>query len=323
MGVVRIDLTPVPQGLPVVVGDQTVETDVNGEFTALVDRDTSITISSGLPAVAITPMIGLGEELAANPPLDVPGYRLLEPGPAAPCKVFLEAQEYVVWPYTNSTLENLEVPLTLNYLNNMASPGGAAVPDTLFIPGPSSFMEPLNNFSSGGIEAGEWNILGRTVPLPNPLLVCTDSGDGGQCSPMPAATLEAPFRAATDIVTDVIADIVRLERLGRYRSTGTRNEFTAKGSVALSDIRRVMRKVQPAGATAYVCEANVVAPADCRELDFPRNALRRAMTGFFNIDPTKIPKGLRGIVAPARIKRALKRFEKSFEKAPRKYWRCD
>ena len=305
------------------VGDQTVETDENGEFTAIVDRDTSITISSGLPAIAITPMIGLGEELAANPPLDVPGYRLLEPGPGAPCKVFLDSQEYVVWPYTNSTLANLEVPLTLNYLNNMASPGGAAVPDTLFIPGPSSFMEPLSNFSSAGVEAGEWNILGRKVPLPNPLLVCTDSGDGGQCSPMSTATLEAPFDTATDIVTDVMADIVRLERLGKNSSTGTRNVFSKRGSVTLAEIRRVMRQVQPTGATAYVCEANVVAPSDCREIEFPRNALRKAMTGFFNIDAKKIPKKLRSVVAPARIKRALNRFEKAFEKAPRKYWRCD
>ena len=317
---VRIELTPVPAGLPLLVGDATVETDPNGQFAVVVDRDTTISISSGLAAIAITPIVGLGEELAANPPLDVPGYRLVEPGPTPPCKVLLGAEELVVWPYVNSTEETLEVPLTLNNFNNMLSPNGEAVPETMFPPGSNSFLRPLSQFSSGSFRAGTWNFLGRVVTLPNPVPVCSDSGDGGGCSPLETTTLNAPFEAAQNIVTDMIEDVVKAERAGKWRSGGQRNPFAAKGAATLAEIRRTLRQVQPTGSTSYVCEAGALAPASCREFDFPRNSLRRSMSGFFNMKP---PKGLQYLLAPSRVKRSLSRFERSLERAPKKYWRCE
>lgn len=309
-----------PAGLPLLVGDTTVETDVNGEFSVIVDRDTEISIRSGLAAIAITPIVGLGEDLAASPPLDVRGYRLVEPGPLAPCKVLQDAEELVVWPYINQTTETLEVPLTLNNFNSMLSPRGEALPETLFPPGANSFMRPLSQFANGALRAGTWNFLGRSVVLPDPVPVCTDSGDGGLCSALPSSTLNAPFDAATNIVTNMIDDVVRAERAGKWRSSGQRNPFAAKGATTLAEIRRTLRQVQPLGSTSYICEAGGVTAASCREFDFPRNALRKSMSRFFNI---KAPKGLQYLLAPSRIKRSLRQFEKSLESAPKKYWRCD
>lgn len=302
------------------VGDSTVETDENGGFSAVVDRDTTISISSGLPAIAITPIVGLGEELAANPPLDVPGYRLVEPGPATPCKVLLGGEELVVWPYVNSTDQTLEVPLSLNNFNNMLSPNGEAVPETLFPPGSNSFMRPLTQFGRGSQRTGVWNFLGRSVDLPNPVPVCADSGDGGNCVPLDVATLNDPFNAARAIVTNTINEVVRAERAGKWRSSGQGNPFSKKGAATLAEIRKTLRQIQPTGSTTYVCEADAQAPASCREFEFPRNSLRKSMAGFFNLKP---PQGLQYLFAPSRIKRSLSRFERSFESAPRKYWRCD
>lgn len=320
VGVVRIELTPVPAGLPVVVGDATVETDLNGQFAVVVDRDTTISISSGLAAIAITPIVGLGEELAANPPLDVPGYRMVGPGPTPPCKVLLGAEELVVWPYVNSTEETLEVPLSLNNFNNMLSPNGEAIPETMFPPGSNSFLRPLSQFSSGSLRAGTWNFLGRVVTLPDPVPVCTDSGDEGGCAPLESTSLNAPFNAAQTIVTDLMEDVVKADRAGKWRSGGQRNPFSAKGAATLAEIRRTLRQVQPTGSTSYVCEAGALAPASCREFDFPRNSLRKTMAGFFNMKP---PKGLQYLLAPSRVKRSLSRFEKSLERMPKKYWRCE
>ena len=168
---------------------------------------------------------------------------------------------------------------------------------------------------------GEWNILGRTAGIPSPLLVCSDAGDGGQCSQISQSTLDAPFDVATDIVTDVIDQIVRIERSGRGLSAGKRNVFVTQAASTLAKIRKIIRQVQPSGSTAYVCEPDAAVAASCREFDFPTNALRKAMAGFFNV--RDVPRSLKGIVAPARIKRALGKFEKSLETAPKKYWRCE
>jgi hypothetical protein len=228
--------------------------------------------------------------------------------------------EHVYWPYRNRSGVALGVPLALDNYNNMLSPRGGAAPETLFAPGLNNgFSRPLQLFESGNRYSGIWNILGLSVELPQPLALCPDSGDGGECTPIRPAALNTIFDQAASTVNGLIIESLRLQASGAWEpERSRRNPISTRGAAVLSDIRGIVRQVQPSGSTIYTCEA--VVPASCRRLEFPKNALRSAFAELFDL---RLPDGLESLNSSSRVRRESKKFEDALKRLPRRYVRCD
>lgn len=227
--------------------------------------------------------------------------------------------EHVYWPYRNRSGTTLEVPLTLNNFNNMLSPTGEASPETIFAPGlDNGFSRPLSLFESGSRYSGVWNILGMSVELPQPLPLCPDSGDGGECRAIRPALVKAIFDQATSTVNELILESLRLQATGEWQpERSRRNPISTRGADVLAEIKQILRQVQPSGSTIYTCEAAV--PASCRRLDFPKNELRSAFAELFDM---RLPDGLERLNSSGRVRRESKQFEDVLKKLPRRYVRC-
>lgn len=314
----KIGETPAPEGVPLRVGDTTTQTGADGSFSAQVLGATSISISSDLPAIAITPVVGLGTELRDRSPLTIPAFRLLEPGATGPCRAVVGLTENIFWSYRNLTSSTLEIPLTLSTLNNFQSPRGEAMPETLFAPNMNSFSRPLSQFSSSGSFSGIWNILGLRVQIPNPLPLCSDSGDGGGCKVIASSELDDLEMQARQTVQEYSEAAVRLRNQGIWRPNGARLPFAEQAARMIAAIIKIRNEIQPVGSTVYRCEP--LSLSRCQRYEMPKDKLRDAYSKFFNL---KLPPQLESINTPQKIAREMKQFEKQLKDLPRRYVRCE
>ena len=312
----KIGETPVPEGVPLLVGDTATQTGAGGSFSAQVHGSTTVTIRSDLPAIAITPVVGLGTELRDRSPLDIPAFRLLEPGAIGPCRAVVGLTESIFWSYRNLTSTPLEIPI--NGLNNFLSPRGDAMPDTLFAPNVNSFSRPATQFSSGSGFSGVWNILGLRVEIPAELPLCPDSGDGGGCQVIPTSELNDLEMQARQTVNEYAEAAVRLRNLGIWKPSGNRLPFSAQASSMIAAVIKITKQIQPEGTVVYRCEP--LALSNCRRIETPKRELREAFMKFFTI---KLPPELASINTPQKIAREVKQFEKQLKDLPRRYVRCD
>ena len=320
-GVIKFAQTPAPQGISLIVGEKVVETGPLGVFSADVSAGGRVSISSALPAVAITPRVGLGADLSRESPITIAAYRMIEPAPTPPCRAFVGADEVVFWPYINYTNEALVVPESLSNFSDNRAPA-----ETLFAPGfTNSFARRLDLFRGDGAGvSGRWNILGLSVELPNPIPMCVDRGDPGQCPQISAADVNAIFDDATRIVTDAYTRSLIIKRKLRKRgweSTGEPDRLVTRGKrVTLPKIKRIIRQVQPVGAIIYRCDKTQAIPASCMEYTFPKEELQNTIVEYFSIE---LEPAFQRVVSNDRLKRELERFDQVLDRLPDKYYRCD
>ena len=302
------------------MGSHTTETGEGGVFSVQVQGSEDSRISSGLAAVAITPIPGSGIELSAISPINVQAYRLLEPSTEQPCRVVVGNEESIVWPYYNYTDDVLTLPESLNFFT-----GKETTPETIFAPGFTNyFLRSLQVFEKGGGYSGEWNVLGLKVPIPNPLGVCTNRGDQEErCPQVPGGSISAIFDVGTAIVTDSYSMSLRIKaRLRRsgWKPTGRRDVYLAQGERVLARIRKILRDVQPSGVPIYECAESQAVPTACAEYDFPKEKIRSAMRDFFDIRPEP---GFERITSDRREREQLAELEKALSRLPNRFVRCN
>ena len=257
---------------------------MSGEVKIRVAGDEYVSVSSGLPVIAFTPLYDTGANFAAVSPVNIPAIRLVEPLPDI-CSVIVGNEEHVYFPYENLTDIPMSVPLKYNLLNRMLSPRGEAVPADLFAPGldGNGFSIPKRYLDDAGTLAGAWQFIGTTNYIPNPLKTCASSGKP-VCEPLPPPKLNKVFEYPKALVIRLTTETVRLGRIGKWKPTGDyRGPFFVRGGKSLAKIRAILNTLK---GNNYICSSP---QPNCREVKVPKAALMKA---FGIIYSGSVPPGL-------------------------------
>ena len=282
-----IQLTPIP-GAPIKVQAVELLTDDSGMISTTVPSGEVITVESGLPAIAFTPLSQLGS-LFGGGTIDIPATRLIEPSEQV-CSVLVGVVPSVFFPYSNSSGTALTVPLTYSRLNRILSPRGEAIPPELFAPGitGNGFTLPASYFQSDSILAGTWEVLGTTATVPSAPSVCVDTGVPENCDPV---DLEKIFRTTLRTITYLSSKSVQAGQRGTWKPTGDfRGPYYTRGAKSLKSFRAI---IDSYGAAPYVCSVQS-ASIGCATRKVDKALVKRTFDSIFNV---KTPRGLTKVKA--------------------------
>lgn len=305
--------TPIP-GAPILVNSQVVVTDSNGEVVTTLNQGQSYAITTGLEAIAFTPLYDTGSNLGAQSPITIDAVRRVS-STEQPCRVVIGGVPNIYFTSVNQTDHSLTVPLEYSGINSMYSVTGEAVPAEVFAAGTSGFTVPESYFDTGttlGLN-GMWKFLGQDIQVPAEPPVCSDRGVPGECELLDPTTLRSPFEYTKKVILKVTRASLDAAKKGKWRSANGKFSvpFLSRGAAALALMESVFRD---SSGQQFVCE---VTPMSCELRTVPKKKLVKAFSTIF---AGKLPSALAHIGASA--KKEVKDFEKFLKKVPDRYTSC-
>lgn len=304
-----IDQTPVPAA-PLTIGATSVTTDTNGYANATLSMDSSVTIQTGLPAIAFTPVTGSVAELSAQD-VEILAERLVIPRSEV-CSTAVGNIPSLFFPYSSLANTTLTIPLTLMRLNRIISPSNSAAAPQLFPPGTSGngFTLPISHFLQEGGLSGRWEILATSVEVPTVPPPCSDSGEPTECV---SINLEKLFILTKRTISILTSETVKSANSGRWKPNGNfKGPFYARGSKALKDMRTT---ITTTGARLVSCDAP---PVECEERQINKQRLSSIFDSIFS---AKTPKALSGL--PSKVARQRKAFAAAIKALPPSAYLCN
>jgi hypothetical protein len=304
--------TPIP-GAPIQINEETKITDVNGEFVAPLEISTLYTISTGLQAIAFTPLLEIGGELAARSPVTIEAQRLVT-STEDPCRILIDGVPHVYFSSTNTTDQTLSVPLSYTSINQIYSVTGQAVPPESFVAGTSGFSVPESSFTSGTTLMGVWKFLGQDITVKPDLQICSDRGVPGECEQIDPALLRSPFEFTRKTILRLTDLAVAAARAGKWKGTNGRFSvpFMSRGARTLAYMEQAFRN---SSDQTFVCE---VVPMSCAVYRVPKKQLAQSFTKIF---VGRVPRGLEHIAR--RSKKENKNFQRLLRALPDTYVKCN
>ena len=245
-------------GAPVQVNEQTQLTGANGEFVASLEKPTLYTISTGLTAIAFTPLIDTGTQFSTRSPVVIEAQRLVS-SVDDPCRLFINEEPHIYFSTTNRTDQTLTVPLIYRDINQIYSVTGAAVPPELFPVGTSGFSVPESSFTSGTTLLGVWRFLGQEIVVKRDLNLCADRGVPGQCEVIDPTVLRLPYNHTRRTIIKLTELSLAAARSGKWRGTGGNFNlpFISRGARSLAYMEKVLSVTKE---ESFACE---VVPMSC------------------------------------------------------------
>lgn len=315
---VLIDSTPVPS-LPISIGAETFNTDLNGYAETTVWSSSFLTVQSALPAVAFTPVSEYAGFFNGRT-VDVEATRLIVPGINI-CAVNVGDVPSIFFPYSNISGTTLSVPLSLHFLNRMLSPSGVAAPAGLFARGTrgNGFTLARSLFESEQGLSGRWEFLAAHVAIPNDPEPCADSGEPGPPTATPGPScasfdLSIIVRETRRTVTRLSQETINAAARGEWKPKGNLREPFLKGSAIA--MNRMAATVKRAGTKLYSC-GTPPSSSICSSKRIDKNSITR---DFERIFPADLPRGL------ARVKKLFPqetaRFNRIVNKLPSRLYSC-
>lgn len=315
---VLIGSTPVPS-LPLNIATEQVNTDTRGYAAVTTTRGTSVTIATGLPAVAFTPITGSAGELDGRTVI-IDATRLIIPSSDI-CSVMVGSVAHLWFPYSNIAGTTLQVPLSLHLLNRVLSPSGLAAPAGLFAPGErgNGFALPRSHFESGGSLAGTWQFLATSVSIPSAPLPCAEHGAPATptVAPNPACVsvdLSAIFTETKRTITTLSQESIEAAHRGEWKPKGSvREPFLRGGALALKKMRSTLREM---GGNPQSC-ATPPSGTTCSMKTINKPAIKKNFALIFS---KPLPPGL------GRVKRLIPgevaRFSRVIDALPSPLYSC-
>ena len=305
-----INGAPAP-GAPVKVQSTPINTSSLGFFTVTAPSSQSISIETGLPAIAFTPVTGTAGSFIGGTNI-IPAIRLVTPDSHI-CSIMVGSTPSLYFPYSNVSGVALTVPLSYPSLNRIISSSGRAAPSQLFAPGLSGngFTLPASHFVSGGGYAGRWEFLATSVSIPTTPATCTSTGAPNTCKKI---TLNALFDSTRAIISYLSNECIKEAERGAWKPKGDfRGPFYSKGASALKNMRSLINTL---GSPVYSCTT----PPDgntCAQVAIDKASLRRI---FNTIVSGSIPTDLKRVkgLIPAQ----KKAFEKTLSSIPSSVYYC-
>ena len=314
---VFIGATPVP-ALPIKIGAETIATDRNGYASTQVSSNTLVTIETGLPAVAFTPLTDRAINLHDRTVL-IDATRLIIPS-ANICSVTVGGSPHLWFPYSNLAGKPLSVPLSLHLLNRILSPSGLAAPAGIFsAENESGFSLPRSHFETGAVVAGSWELLATSVSVPPSPPPCANRGAPASptATPLPscvAVNLSVLFTETKRTITTLSEESLKAAARREWKPKGSvREPFFRGGSLALAKMKSV---VQALGSSPLACTTPPSATT-CSMKTLDKVTIKR---NFALIFPKTLPAGL------GRVKRLMpaetSRFSRLVDALPSPLYSC-
>ena len=283
------------------------------KISASLENSTYYTITSGIDAIAFTPLYETGGQFAARSPVTIEASRLITSA-EDPCRLVIGGTPHVYFSSVNAADRTLTVPLSFTDINAIHSITGEAVPPENFAPGTSGFSVPEAYFTSGTTLVGVWKFLGQDIKVSSDLQICTDRGVPGACEVIDPAKLRSPFEYTRRVILKLTNLSIAAARTGKWKgaSGGFSVPFLSRGARALVTMEKVFRDSK---AQSYVCE---VTPMSCTVKRIPKQTLVKAFSQIFK---GKVPRGLEHLSSMS--KREIALFQREMRKLPEKYVTCD
>jgi hypothetical protein len=294
------------------VNADTKMTDANGEIVANLENDTFYTVSSGLEAIAFTPLYETGGQFSARSPVVIEATRLITKA-EDPCKLLIGGTPHIYFSSNNTTDRALTVPLAYTQLNAIYSVTGQAVPAEDFAPGTSGFSVPESYFQSGTSLTGVWKFLGQDIAVTNSLQICTDRGVPRNCDLLDPALLRSPFDYTRRVILKLANLSLAAARTGKWKGVNGKFSvpFLARGAKTLATMDRLFKD---STAQNFTCQA---VPPTCSLKQVPKRELVKAFSQIFG---GKIPRGLEHVFKLSKRETAL--FQREMRKLPDSYVSC-
>jgi hypothetical protein len=287
-------------------------TDANGEIVANLENDTFYTVSSGLEAIAFTPLYETGGQFSARSPVVIEATRLITKA-EDPCKLLIGGTPHIYFSSNNTTDRTLSVPLAYTQLNAIYSVTGQAVPAEDYAPGTSGFSVPESYFQSGTSLTGVWKFLGQDIAVTNSLQICTDRGVPRNCDLLDPALLRSPFDYTRRVILKLANLSLAAAQSGKWKGVNGKfsSPFLSRGAKTLATMDRLFKD---STAQNFTCQA---VPPSCSLKQVPKRELVKAFAQIFG---GKIPRGLEHVFKLSKRETAL--FQREMRKLPDTYVSC-
>jgi hypothetical protein len=317
--VVEVQLTPT-RGLLVEVESAAMptprvvlETDENGEISALVGSSDVVTVRSAMSAVVFTPISKPAVDLRDESPLVIQAERLVEV--AGICRLSTGVgQDEVVFSLQNVADGGVDVA-TSEWRNALVQDGAflASQPPEFFSNGPSSFSVPVSSFLAprGQCVESAYHLVGKSYPIS-----CTvDRSDVD----VPLCAGEGVLQCSSILsgqVRKVMRRVVRGFYEGRKMADKLRKAYPAasrgfsiirEATRATSKIEKVLSDVQKQVAT---CSPGKRA---CMQVLFPRQEILTLFNKGFRPRPPVGRSPYRALIgrAESRLRQILRTFPRT------------
>jgi hypothetical protein len=300
-------------GAPVQVNEKTNVTGADGQFIASLEKPTLYTISTGLTAIAFTPLIDTGTQFSTSSPVVIEAQRLVSGGDD-PCRVFLNEVPHIYFSTVNRTDQTLTVPLSYRDINQIYSVTGAATPPEHFPVGNSGFSVPESSFTSGSTLLGVWRFLGQEIVVKRDLNLCTDKGVPGQCQVIDPDVLRIPYNHTRKTIMKLTELSIAAARSGKWRGAGGNFNlpFISRGARSLAYMEKVLGAKRE---ESFACE---VVPMSCSIYRVPKKAIVQSFAGIF---AGRLPQGLEHL--SRRSKQEVATFQRVLRKVPDRLVVCN
>jgi hypothetical protein len=306
-----VQQTPIA-GAPILVNSTVVMTNNIGEAVATMDPAQSYAITTGIEAIAFTPLYDTANNFVAQSPITIDAIRLIS-STQQPCRVLIGGTPNIYFTSVNQTDHPLTVPLEYTGINSMYSVTGEAVPQEVFASGTSGFAVPESYFDTGSGLSGMWKFLGQDIAVTAEPPICSDTGVPGECQPLDPTALRSPFEYTKKVILRVTRASINAAKRGAWKSANGKFTvpFLSRGAAALALMEGVFRDSR---GQQYVCE---ITPMSCEVRTVPKKKLVKAFTVIF---AGKLPPGLAQVGISA--KKEVKDFEKFLKTIPDRYTTC-
>jgi hypothetical protein len=287
-------------------------TDANGEFVANLESSAYYSITTGLDAIAFTPLYETGSQFVARSPVTIEATRLITRA-EDPCRLVIGGAPHIYFASNNVTDRTLSVPLTLTELNSIYSVTGQAVPAENFAPGTSGFSVPESYFESGTSLSGVWKFLGQDIQVTSSLQVCTDRGVPRNCDLLEPTLLRSPFDYTRRVILKLANLSLAAARSGKWKGVNGKFSvpFLARGAKTLATMDRLFKDSL---AQNFTCQE---IPPNCSLKQVPKRDLVKAFTLIFG---GRVPRGLEHVFKLSKRETAL--FQREMRKLPDTYVTC-
>jgi hypothetical protein len=315
---ILIEATPVPF-LPIKIGAETINTDLQGYSTTTVASSSLLTIQTGLQAVSFTPITGIAGSFHGQTVI-IDASRVITPSTQI-CSVLVDGAPHLFFPYSSTSDTALSVPLSFHRLNRILSPSGHAAPAALFTPGDSEkgFILPRSHFESGGTLSGRWEFLGTQVSVPASPLLCAERGAPATPLPIPlpacsSLDLSVIFTETKKSITYFSQESLKAAARKEWKPKGrVREPFLRGGALALN---KMLTTIKATGTNLYSC-ATPPSTVSCGMKTLNKSSIKN---DFALIFPKNLPAGL------ARVKRRIPgqvaRFNRIVDALPSTLYSC-
>lgn len=305
-----INGAPAPSA-PVKVQSTPINTSSLGFFTITVPSSQSLSIETGLPAIAFTPVTGTAGSFIGGTNI-IPAIRLVTPESQI-CSIMVGSTPSLYFPYSNSSGEALTVPLSYPSLNRITSQSGRAAPAQLFAPGltGNGFTLPASLFASGNGYAGSWEFLATSVSIPTNPTTCASTAPPPACKKI---SLDSLFDSTRAIISYLSNECIKEAERGKWKPKGDfRGPFYAKGASALKNMRALIKTL---GSPVYSCPTRPSGNT-CAEVSIDKASIRRIFNTIFSGSIPDDLKRVKGLI-PAQ----KKAFEKTLSTLPSSVYYC-